>query len=115
MSEQVEKSPHALVGDPIHIEEEVEETSWTEEVVVAGGELVGAVQRLVNETSVRRLVIRNEARRIHLQVPLLLGVAGIALAPAYAALALIAALVTDCTILVERAAPRNLPETSVTE
>ncbi len=81
-----------------------EQANWTEEFVVAGEELVGMVKKLIHETNVRRLVVKNEARRIHLEIPLILGVAGIALLPVYSALALIAALVTDCTILVERIA-----------
>lgn len=84
--------------------------SWTEEFVVAGGELVDMVKRLVHETNVRRIVVKNEARNIHLELPLLLGVAGIAMLPAYTALALIAALVTDCKILVERV--EKAPEAS---
>ena len=79
--------------------------SWSEEFVVAGGELVGMVKKLVREATVRRLVIKNEKMNLNLEVPLVLGVTGIALLPAYAAVALIAALVTDCTILVERHEP----------
>ncbi|MCA9972504.1 MAG: DUF4342 domain-containing protein, partial [Anaerolineales bacterium] len=88
MSEHEEKMHESLNGESVHIEEEHDGASWTEEVVVAGEELVDAVRRLVNETTVRRLVIKNEARRIHLEIPLLLGVAGIALLPVYAALGL---------------------------
>jgi hypothetical protein len=56
----------------------------------------------VREVTVRRLVIRNEKMNLNLEIPLVLGVTGIALLPVYSAVALIAALVTDCTILVER-------------
>ncbi|MFO7538333.1 MAG: DUF4342 domain-containing protein [Chloroflexota bacterium] len=94
----------------IHVDEEAahqsDQASWTEEFVVAGEELVDAVKKLVHETNIRRVVVKNEQRRIHLEVPLLLGVAGIALLPVYSALALIAALVADCTILVERIAEK---------
>lgn len=93
--------------EKIHVDETEESTtsqeeSWTEEFVVAGEELLGFVKKLIKETTVRRLVIKNESRRIHLEIPLVLGVAGIALLPIYSAVALVAALVTDCTILVER-------------
>ena len=81
-------------------------TGW-EEITVAGEELFGVVKKLINETAVRRIIIKNESRRIHFEIPLLLGVAGIALLPVYAALAMIAALVADCTILVERAEPKE--------
>ena len=96
------------IKETIDIEEEdvAEDTAngknWSEEFVVAGEELVESVKKLVHETSVRRIVIKNEEKRIHFEVPLLVGVAGIALLPAYAALGLIAALVADCKILVER-------------
>lgn len=75
---------------------------WTEEFTVAGEDLMAKVKQLVHETSVRRIVIKNEAKRIHFEIPLTIGVVGIALLPVYAAVALIAALVVDCKILVER-------------
>lgn len=78
---------------------------WGEEFVVAGGELVDTVKGLVKEATIRRIVVKNEKYNVHLEVPLVLGVAGIALVPFYAGLALIAALVTECTILVERKEP----------
>ncbi|MEJ2749036.1 MAG: DUF4342 domain-containing protein [Anaerolineae bacterium] len=81
---------------------EEEGQNWTEEFTVAGEELVAKVKQLVHETSVRRIVIKNEAKRIHFEIPLALGVVGIALLPVYSAVALIAALVVDCTIVVER-------------
>ena len=76
--------------------------SWTEEFVVAGEELVNTIKQLVQEAGVRRIVIKNETQRIYLEIPLVLGLAGIALLPVYSAVALIAALVADCTITVER-------------
>jgi len=83
-------------------EESAEGTNWKEEFTVAGEELVGFVKTLIHETSVRRIIIKNEPKHIHFEVPLAMGLAGIALLPVYAALALIAALVADCTIMVER-------------
>jgi hypothetical protein len=97
--------------EEIPVEEEVvEETAedtknWGEEFVVAGEELVDTVKGLVKEAAIRRIVVKNEKYNIHLEVPLVLGVAGIALVPFYAGLALIAALVTECTILVDRKEP----------
>lgn len=83
-------------------ESEEKGKSWTEEFTVAGEDLVAKVKQLVHETSVRRIVIKNEARRIHFEIPMALGLVGIALLPVYSAVALIAALVVDCKILVER-------------
>ncbi len=85
--------------------------SWSEEFAAAGEELVDTVKRLVHETAVRRVVVKNEARNIHLSVPLALGLPGIAyamvMAPFFAALALVAALLVDCTITVERVAEKE--------
>ena len=97
------------INEEINVEEdEMEDDSqWTEEFVVAGAEIVDAVKRLIHEAGVRRIVVKNDEKRIHLELPLWLGVAGIALLPFYAALAVIAALLVDCTILVERDAPKE--------
>lgn len=96
--------------EEVVVEEVVDETAedkkdWGEEFVVAGEELVSTVKNLVKEAAIRRIVVKNEKYNIHLETPLVLGVAGIALAPFYAGLALIAALVTECTILVDRKEP----------
>ena len=92
-------------------EEDVAEEDWTEEFVAAGEDLVNMVKELIHETAVRRVVIKNEARNIHLSVPLALGLPGIAygivMAPFFAALALVAALMVDCTITVERVAEKE--------
>ena len=99
MSENAEK---------IHVEEEptAEETKnsdWTEEFKVAGEELVSAIKQLFHETNVRRIVIENEERNIHFEIPVLIGVIGIAALPVYAAIGMIAAVVAECTIRVEHA------------
>ncbi|MDX1615950.1 MAG: DUF4342 domain-containing protein [Candidatus Promineifilaceae bacterium] len=75
----------------------------TEEFRISGQELLKTVKELVREASARRIVVKNNDGRTLIEIPLGLGVAGIALLPAYSALALMAALVTECTILVERA------------
>ncbi len=83
-------------------EQNEEQSSWTEEFTVAGSELWAKVKELAHEATVRRVVIVHEAKNIHFEVPLMVGVAGIALLPVYAAVALIAALVGNFKIMVER-------------
>ena len=97
------------INEEIDVEEDEMDdgTQWTEEFVVAGSEIVDAVKRLIHEAGVRRIVVKNDEKRIHLELPLWIGVAGIALLPFYAALAVIAALLVDCTILVERDVPKE--------
>jgi hypothetical protein len=99
MSEEMKETIDVEENDA---EETAEEKSWTEEFTVAGEEVVEFVKNLIHETSVRRIIIKNEAKRIHFEIPLAIGLVGIALLPVYAALAVSAALVADCTILVER-------------
>jgi uncharacterized membrane protein len=90
--------------ETIYVEEETmsEEKTFTEEMRVAGKDLWETVQNLFNEVTVRRIVIKNADKRILLEIPLAIGVVGIGLAPVWAAIGLIAALVVDCTIYVER-------------
>ena len=80
-----------------------EEKTWTEEFQTSGEELVGKVKELVHEGNVRRIIIKNEEGKILIEVPLTLGVVGALLLPTLAALGAIAALVADCTIIVEKA------------
>ena len=81
---------------------EEEKRVWTEEIRASGEELLAAVKKLIREGNVRRITIKNEAGRVLIDIPLTLGVLGALLAPQLAALGAIAALVTNCTIIVER-------------
>jgi hypothetical protein len=73
-----------------------------EEHQVPGDGLVAKVKELVREGNIRRLIIKNEEGQKLIEVPLTLGVVGIALLPVWAAIGAIAALVTECTIVVEK-------------
>ncbi|MBP7999827.1 MAG: DUF4342 domain-containing protein [Chloroflexi bacterium] len=79
-----------------------EQVTWTEEFKVAGQDLWNTVKSLFHEVNVRRIILKNEEKRVLLEIPIVLGVAGIAFFPWWSAIALIAALVTDCSIMVER-------------
>lgn len=74
----------------------------TEEYRVSGEGVVAKLKELVHEGNVRRVIIKNEDGRTLLEVPLTLGVVGAILVPTWAAIGAIAALVTHCTIVVER-------------
>lgn len=74
----------------------------TEELTIRGEELVATVKALVHEGNIRRITIKNKEGRILLEVPLTLGVVGAIFLPTLAALGALAALVTECTIVVER-------------
>ena len=74
----------------------------TEEFELSGDEVVAKVKELVHEGNIRRITIKNEAGETLIEVPLTLGVIGAMLLPVWAAIGAIAALVTDCTIVVEK-------------
>ena len=79
-----------------------EEHVRTEEYQVSGDELVAKVKELVHEGNIRRVTIRNEEGKDLIEIPLTWGVVGALLLPVWAAIGAIAALVTDCTIVVEK-------------
>ena len=75
----------------------------TEEFQVSGDKLVGKIKEVLHEGNIRRVAIQNDDGRILIDVPLYLGVVGALLAPQLAAIGAIAALVTNCTLIVEKA------------
>jgi Domain of unknown function (DUF4342) len=80
-----------------------EEKSYTERFKLTGEAVLGKVRELVHEGNVRRLIIRNEDEKILIEIPLTVGAVGVLIAPVAAAIGAVAALVSHCTIDVERA------------
>ena len=78
------------------------EKKTTEEFSVNGEELLAKVKGLINEGNIRRLIIKDEDGKTLVEFPLTIGVVGVVLAPMFAAVGAIAALVAKCTIVVER-------------
>lgn len=72
----------------------------TKEYEVDGNHLMERVKELVRKGNVRHIVIKNEKGKTLLEFPLNVGILGVALIPAYAAVGAIAALVAKCTIVV---------------
>ncbi len=73
-----------------------------EEYKVSGGKLIERLKAVIKEGNVRRVVLRNPEGRVLLDVPLNAGIAASALLPFWAAVASVAVLATDYTVLVER-------------
>jgi len=76
-----------------------------EEFKVDGTELLKKVREIIKEGNARRIIIKHEGKTM-LEVPLTIGVAGVAaltiLAPVLVAIGAIAGLVTQCTLIVEK-------------
>jgi hypothetical protein len=76
-----------------------------EKFTVSGSQLVEKVKQLIHEGNIRRVRLVHDGRTI-IEIPLTIGapaaVAGIIAVPVLAALGAFAALVTECTIEVEK-------------
>ena len=81
-----------------------EERSCWETIKVEGGELLERVKALIHEGNVRRIVIRQGDRSVA-EFPLTVGVVGTVAAPILAAVGALAALLTNCSIGVQRTTP----------
>jgi hypothetical protein len=77
------------------------EGTCTESFKVAADQLVGFLKKLVHEGNVRRVVIKQEGGTV-VEFPLTVGVIGTVFAPMLAAAGALAAVVSECTIEVER-------------
>jgi len=76
--------------------------SRMDEFQVKGEELIAKVKELIREGNIRRIIIDNDEGRTLIEIPMTIGVVGALLLPALAAVGAIAALVTNCTIRVQR-------------
>lgn len=73
-----------------------------EEFKVNGEELLSKVKELIREGNIRRIIVKDKEGKTLIELPLTIGVVGAALAPILAAVGAIAALVTECSIVVVR-------------
>ena len=71
-------------------------------VEVNGEDLLKKVKELINEGNIRQISIVTKEGKTLIVLPLTIGVVGAVIVPALAAVGAIAALVTECTIKVER-------------
>lgn len=78
-------------------------TAW-ESFKVDGGQLLSQVNRILGEGNARSIVIKQDGRRV-VEFPLTVGVVGAVFAPILAAVGALAAVMTKCTIEVERIVP----------
>ena len=77
------------------------ESTFTESFKVAADQLVDAIKQIVHEGNVRRVIIKQDGRTV-VEFPITVGVIGTVFAPMLAAAGALAAVLTDCTIEVER-------------
>lgn len=69
---------------------------------VSGDDLLKKIKEVIREGNVRKITITDKNGKELVVFPLTIGVVGAVLAPVLAAVGAIAALVTECTISVEK-------------
>ena len=68
--------------------------------MVTGDSLVAKVKELIKAGNVAEIIIKNEQDETLIKFPVTIGVVGVLVAPVLAAVGAIAALVTECKIVV---------------
>ncbi len=90
-----------VIAAIIHIEEEGEKASWNETFTVKGGEVIDKLKEIIREGNVSRLRVKKDDK-VYLDVPVTAGAISILLLPQIAALGTAIALMSQCTIEVQR-------------
>jgi len=78
----------------------------TEKFTVSGSEVVEKIKQLIHEGNIRRIRVIQKGNVV-MEIPLTAGAIAIVAAPMLAALGAFAALVTECTIEVEKITPKD--------
>lgn len=73
-----------------------------EEYKVSGEQVLNKVKEIIKEGNARRIIIQNENDETVIEFPVTIGVVGAIVAPVLAAVGAAAALLTNCTIIVEK-------------
>ena len=76
--------------------------SARQEFKVSGEEVMRKIKELIKEGNARRIIIQNDEGKTLIEIPLTIGAVGAILAPVLAAVGALAALVSNCTIVVEK-------------
>ena len=78
------------------------EKTWTEEFKLSGSEIINKIKEMIHAGNVRRIILKDEEGKTFLEIPLTIGLVGAVVAPVWAAIGAIAALVSKLTIVVEK-------------
>lgn len=74
----------------------------TEEFKVSGNDIMKKIKELIREGNIRKITIKDRDGKSIAEFPLTIGVVGTVILPVLAAIGTIIALVTECTISVEK-------------
>ena len=73
-----------------------------EKIKLFGEDVFNKFNDLIKEGNVRRITVKDKSGKTVAEFPLTMGVVGAALAPVVAAIGALAALMTECTLMIER-------------
>lgn len=73
-----------------------------QEFKIQGKELVEKVKELIKEGNIRRIIIKNKSGKSLMEIPVTIAVVGTVFAPVFAGLGAMAALISECSIIVEK-------------
>jgi Domain of unknown function (DUF4342) len=77
------------------------ERTWRETIEGTSEQILAQIKRLIDEGNVRRVVVKQQGRVVA-EFPLTVGVVGTVIAPVAAAIGALTAILTDCSIEVEK-------------
>lgn len=83
-------------------EQEKKEKTRTEEFKLSGSDIINKIKELIHEGNVRKIILKDEEGRTFMEIPLTIGLVGALIAPVWAAIGAVAALVSRLTIVVEK-------------
>ncbi|WP_166333653.1 DUF4342 domain-containing protein [Sphingobacterium chungjuense] len=86
--------------------------SIKETFIINGENLLKKIKDLIAEGNVRKISIADKENKEIISFPVTIGVVGIVLAPIFAAVGALAAILTECKITVERTSPAEEPTSS---
>lgn len=73
-----------------------------EEFKISGSEIVKKIKELIREGNIRRITIKDDKGETLMEIPVTIAVVGTFFAPVLAAVGALAALISNCTIVVEK-------------
>ena len=78
------------------------ETKKTEEFTINGEDLIAKIKEIIKQGNAKKITVKDKEGNEIISFPVTVGVAGLVLAPVFAAIGAVAALATECTIVIER-------------
>ena len=79
----------------------MDENKKTEEFKINGEDLIAKIKEIIKQGNAKKITIKGKEGNEIISFPVTVGVAGLVLAPVFAAVGAVAALATECTIIIE--------------